>query len=441
MNGGRSMKRLIIIAMLLLTIAAVQAATLEIGESTTEDGVTVTLLSVKGWPAEPKAILSVNGKTEDVKEGKTKDFEGILVDVEVITETSVTYTIDEGHDEERDENDEGSDEGDKPPENGTGAAPDAPADDADMEDSNRTGGNKTNVKPEVPDSDDNETTTTHPHAEDNETLGNVSDVPDTGNETTTLVVHQDNNETSSAPDTGNTTNNPANGTMPPAFPDNETNGTEVRLRLDKGWNLVTLPGHLRKFVATPGKKILGFVYIVDDKEYLTMREARNRLGEDFSEYLATHAFWIYAYEERDLVALVEPFIIQRLDVTDGWNLLPIIDPFVNENIISLDGTCDLRGVYTWDSGAQRWSSWSSTQNFLRGMVGEGLLIKSANDCTLAGGELVPPSFLTKGAANTGAHDGAADDQLRIRWQPKQDEARVKGLPEQDDRRRDHEDDD
>ncbi|NJL44146.1 MAG: hypothetical protein HC945_02415, partial [Nitrosarchaeum sp.] len=54
--------------------------------------------------------------------------------------------------------------------------------------------------------------------------------------------------------------------------------------------------------------------------------------------------------------------------------------------------CQIKDVYQWSSARQEWKQLSQSDTFSNGQVGEGLLLRSSNSCSLQGGTLRPPSF-------------------------------------------------
>ncbi|RME53988.1 hypothetical protein D6783_00210 [Candidatus Woesearchaeota archaeon] len=170
------------------------------------------------------------------------------------------------------------------------------------------------------------------------------------------------------------------------------NRIKVSINLDKGWNLITAPGKVLSFVPTGQDKLLGYVWLAEEKQYVTLKEARAVLKDRFQVYLATHAFWVYSYNDQELVMNIKPFNVDELEVAEGWNLLPIISPFNGKNLKTLSNGCELQSSYLWDSKNQRWSKWSLNALLSEDLVGEGILVKSKNACSLQGGILMPPSF-------------------------------------------------
>lgn len=210
----------------------------------------------------------------------------------------------------------------------------------------------------------------------------------------------------------------------------DDDATKISFELDEGWNLITLPGEVQRFAYSGDEKLLGYVYV--DGEYLTLSQARDELKTRFAEYLATHAFWVYAYSDERLQAWVEPIEVDALEVEPGWNLLPIIAPFAGESLEQLAPGCDLMSAYLWDSEEQEWEAWGLATRFRSSMVGDGFLLRANQACTLEGGLLAPPSFptdddmhedhsSTQGRAYGQARASEAIEDARERWRVRVEE--------------------
>ncbi|MBU0980269.1 MAG: hypothetical protein KJ709_05655 [Nanoarchaeota archaeon] len=170
----------------------------------------------------------------------------------------------------------------------------------------------------------------------------------------------------------------------------------VKIGLERGWNLVSIPGQLEGFMpgeCTDYRKLLGFVYIKDENRYVTMQEAQKLLGSEFNEYLSENAFWIYAYEDCSLVAKIKyRTSANSVSLTPGWNLVPVTYDMAGKEFGEVAKSCDITSIYSWDGGSQKWDHRSEGSMIGYSDIGYGLMVKTLNSCTLEGNGLYPPEM-------------------------------------------------
>ncbi len=174
-------------------------------------------------------------------------------------------------------------------------------------------------------------------------------------------------------------------------------GEETTIKLYNGWNLISLPGKLIEFIELTGannKKLLGFVYLPKEKKYVTIKEAQKILGNEFYEYLAKHAFWIYSYDDSELrIKINRDVSYNELELYNGWNLLPVTEDMVGGYLKDIKGTCEFEKLYRWIAGDQKWEKITEEYVFQQSELNYGIAIKSANYCLLGGGTITePPSM-------------------------------------------------
>ena len=133
----------------------------------------------------------------------------------------------------------------------------------------------------------------------------------------------------------------SNDLTPPNFPQEKT----ITLQLRKGWNLVSLPGKLVKFLENDCvKKPVGFVYLKDEKKYVSLKDAARLLKDKFSTYLAENAFWIYSYDDCEQDVIVEDYE-KTIVLESGWNLIP-----------NIELSCSFLKRYWWNPVKQEWQT-------------------------------------------------------------------------------------
>ena len=179
------------------------------------------------------------------------------------------------------------------------------------------------------------------------------------------------------------------GIQPPMPP-----GEETTIQLYKGWNQISLPGKLIQFMELTGagnKKLLGFVYLPKEKKYVTIKKAQKILGDEFYEYLATHAFWIYSYDNSKLRLKVNREVsYNELELYSGWNLVPVTEDMVGGYLEEIKGTCEFEKLYKWVAKEQSWKKIEEGYQFQESEINYGIAIKATDYCRLGGGSIIEP---------------------------------------------------
>lgn len=177
---------------------------------------------------------------------------------------------------------------------------------------------------------------------------------------------------------------------PPEFPKEQ-----VELQLYKGWNLVSFQGETENLAGTCAeeRKPFGFVYMKESGKYLSLQEVSGRLGNRFIDYIAKNALWLYSYENCKLTYEVEEYTsFNNIDLSSGWNLVPVTTDMIGLTLEDIEGSCNIKTVYTWNAETQSWLTFSKKMEFARDYLHKGVLIKANNACTLGGSSLMPPAF-------------------------------------------------
>jgi len=179
---------------------------------------------------------------------------------------------------------------------------------------------------------------------------------------------------------------------PPEFPTDE-----ITIKLSKGWNLISLPGKLVKFSdngCTSRKKLLGFVYLKEKQKYVTLKEAQDILGNDFRDYLAKNAFWIYSFDDCELKVKLDLTIdYSGINLHQGWNLIPITEDMVGGYLGDIMEDCNIQKINKWDAVQQEWRTISKEYTFSDWETSYGFIAKVSDYCSLGGVNiLVPPAM-------------------------------------------------
>ena len=178
---------------------------------------------------------------------------------------------------------------------------------------------------------------------------------------------------------------------PPPFPDVE----KINIELRKGWNFVSAPGKGVGFTqgtCSVDKKPVAFVYLQEQEKYVGLEDALNIMGKDkLLEYLSTHSFWIYSYEECNIGFKFKSYsTYSGLSIVQGWNLLGITKDMTGGTLGNIKGTCTFDKIYTWDSESQKWIE--KSENDLIEKMGYGILVRAIAPCNLKENIIQPPSF-------------------------------------------------
>jgi len=177
---------------------------------------------------------------------------------------------------------------------------------------------------------------------------------------------------------------------PPPFPETE----KIDIELKNGWNLISAPGYgyFSAGTCSVNSKPVAFIYLTDQKRYVSFEEALSIMGTDkLKEYLSTHSFWIYSYESCKIIFNIEKYsTYSGLQLNQGWNLLGVTKDMVGETISNIKGTCTFEKLYSWDADAQKWVA--RTENDLIDKMGYGGIAKVSSACNLKTNMIQPPSL-------------------------------------------------
>ena len=178
---------------------------------------------------------------------------------------------------------------------------------------------------------------------------------------------------------------------PPPFPDTE----KINIELNKGWNLVSVPGKGIGFIkgtCSEDKKPVAFMYVPDKQRYVSFEETVNSMGnEKLLDYLSTHSFWVYSYDDCNIGFKFNGYsTYSGLAITRGWNLLGVTKDMIGETLNNIKGSCNFEKIYKWDSDAQKWIEKSGDD--LIQEKGNGIIVQTVTDCNLKTNSIQPPPF-------------------------------------------------
>ncbi|MBI5389163.1 hypothetical protein HZB01_02160 [Candidatus Woesearchaeota archaeon] len=184
---------------------------------------------------------------------------------------------------------------------------------------------------------------------------------------------------------------------PPPFP--ADGGSSYSIALQSGWNLISLPSPLVRFLSSPqavdSKRMLGFVYLTDQKKYVTLQEAQTILGDRFGSYLVTHAFWVYSYNPSSLNVQLDgrQMALESYSVEKGWNLAPILSTMVGKTLADVSGQCSVQRAYYWNAQTQAWEKMNGNL-FTSNQANTGIVTNVKEACSFGSPKitLTPPAI-------------------------------------------------
>lgn len=202
----------------------------------------------------------------------------------------------------------------------------------------------------------------------------------------------------------------------------DQNNNEIRLRIEKGWNLIpTSSSELQKgesFIKWSDLKY-GFVYDRQNNKYiLAMQDGKDLTSGKppasfTANWLMTSSIWVYSEKEGDFVIKWDPNIdgqkTSDYELIKGWNFVWINPEFTDNSLNDMKGNCDLNKIYLWDASSQEWSTEGESQEialqakFSQNVVGQGMVVKVSNDCNFGSSNegITNPPQLPEGSSAKG----------------------------------------
>ena len=168
----------------------------------------------------------------------------------------------------------------------------------------------------------------------------------------------------------------------------------VRIPIEEGWNLITLPGdgELSAGTCSESDGLYAFVYIKSVGDYMTMEEAERYMGQlALEQYLKENAFWIYSYNDCLMsFQLEEATSYNDLDLDSGWNFVPITQDMEGNSLSNIGGNCEFQKVYRWDAQKQDWKTLGNGEKIKDEWLYTGFVAKVENSCGFGWGAIIAP---------------------------------------------------
>lgn len=186
----------------------------------------------------------------------------------------------------------------------------------------------------------------------------------------------------------------------------------VRLKVYKGWNLVTL-GVIDNGSITCSPKDLLVLYGYDplEKRYIKIKditEVSSNVGilgfvskfyKENGNYLTrspVNSGWLYSTKDCEIankvpsldftLEYIRQFMQPRnMKFPAGWNFFSVAFDMVNKNLEEIKGDCAIERAYIWNPEGQDWMNMKDLK-FAETILGNGLVFKTTNDCVL--GEII-----------------------------------------------------
>jgi len=148
---------------------------------------------------------------------------------------------------------------------------------------------------------------------------------------------------------------------------------QTGIGLERGWNLVSVPGEGELSLGTCTIRPVGMVYAPYVGKFMLISEIFESVG-GFGAFFATHSFWVYSYQDCALDFREErnaSYIEFRLD--GGWSFVPVAKDMVGNAWADISGECRISSIYIWEGG---WKRFSRSAEITEEMIGKGFLVRS-----------------------------------------------------------------
>jgi len=163
----------------------------------------------------------------------------------------------------------------------------------------------------------------------------------------------------------------------------------VKLNLNKGWNLVGMYAFDDSFSDLTNSGFIEVAYIYDNinKEYIQLypnRDVGKIASSGILERWGTTAVWIYTKEAREFApsSIDQPAQLSSIQLKQGWNFLSITPEMWNKAFNDFKGSCDIQKIYGYEQN--NWAGLSLTFPINHEeLIGSGLIVKVSSDCTLS----------------------------------------------------------
>jgi len=169
---------------------------------------------------------------------------------------------------------------------------------------------------------------------------------------------------------------------------------KIRLTIQEGWNLMTLPGEgeLNSGTCSALKELYAFVYVKEIEQYMTFKEAADYMGEArLRAYLRTHAFWVYSFDDCYMgFSLEDATSFNDLSLDKGWNFVPITQDMEGNSLSDVGGDCDFEKSYLWDASKQDWKRIGNGMKFSEDQLYNGFISKVDDSCDFGWGAIISP---------------------------------------------------
>lgn len=187
----------------------------------------------------------------------------------------------------------------------------------------------------------------------------------------------------------------------------DDNSYKIEVQVYNGWNLLTYfnPDYIAEESVIKKSDISAvFLYSPDLNKYIETypnfnlpNSGLDSNDEYYDDASGFYAQWVYVnrpsetliYEIPWYQGIYESSLSEGIiNMKKGWNFIGINPAFMGKTIEEVKGNCEIQKVAIWMNNEQDWDVQSSsaiqTRDFQNWLLGEGIIIKVADTCTLGG---------------------------------------------------------
>lgn len=170
---------------------------------------------------------------------------------------------------------------------------------------------------------------------------------------------------------------------PAAEPQDSLKDKVAEIKLEKGWNLVSLPAGGEIVINDCPEKLAGYAYVPYIERYISVSSMSDLIGRSsINSYLSRHAFWVYSHRQCGIVFKVSN-VPQDVWLSRGWNLVPVTPGMAGRSVGDVLGSCETGEASFWDAETQRWGDLEQiTEQHVYG----GFAVISEGSCRLQASE-------------------------------------------------------
>ena len=131
------------------------------------------------------------------------------------------------------------------------------------------------------------------------------------------------------------------------------------------------------------------------RNFMSLIQGNSQMAGEAELSVRTSPMWIYSDKDGNFkIELDDSNEEFTKDLDSGWNFLTIMPSMIDNSLNDLKGNCEITGAYLWDNSQQQWGTIGNLleDNQILSKeagVGQGVIIKVANDCKMGVSTDVP----------------------------------------------------